>query len=107
MKGFVDDGKNVAVVDMHSVVSLSQLSDGLHPVDDGYSNMADAYYDAIKQADEDGWITKPGLGSTPPTSTNPNKCRSTPSWYDVGKIANGAKVYVPTFPLSLPRPLLH
>ncbi|CAM1503527.1 Fc.00g011180.m01.CDS01 [Cosmosporella sp. VM-42] len=93
VKGFTDDGKNVAVVDMHSAVSISQLADGLHPNDDGYENMTETYYAAIQQADEDGWITKPDEGSTPPTSTTDTEnCRSTPSWYNVGQIADGAKV---------------
>ncbi|CAM1501517.1 Fc.00g035010.m01.CDS01 [Cosmosporella sp. VM-42] len=89
---FVKAGKNVTMVSMNKAVSVSDLADGLHPNDAGYEKMANAYYDAIEEADAKHWIFKPGKASTPPTVTNPSSCRSTPSWYNVGQIADGAKV---------------
>ncbi|KAF2787072.1 carbohydrate esterase family 3 protein [Melanomma pulvis-pyrius CBS 109.77] len=89
---FVSAGKKVMMVSMNNALLINDLADGLHPNDNGYLKMADAYYAAIEKADEKKWITKPGKGETPPTLTGPEFCKSTPSWYNVGQIANGAKI---------------
>lgn len=94
---YVSAGKKVTMVSMNKALTVSDLADGLHPTDAGYSKMANAWYDAILAADKKGWITNPGTATPPPagTGTSPSQCKSTPSWYDVGKIADGAKAYVP------------
>lgn len=91
---YVSAGKKVMMVSMNQAVSTSDLADGLHPNDGGYAKMADTYYAAIGDADEKGWISKPGNSQTAPSPTGPVNCKSTPSWYRVGQIATGAKVYV-------------
>ncbi len=89
-----DDGKHVTMVSMNKALTTSDLKDFLHPNDEGYVKMADAWYAAIKEADEKGWIVKPGKAEEPPTNTSPSNCQASPSWYKIGKIADGAKVYV-------------
>ena len=60
-------GKHVYLVDM-SALTLADLSDGLHPNDNGYQLMANAWDAAIRQVIAKGWITDPLAGSaTRPT----------------------------------------
>ncbi|KAI0908236.1 hypothetical protein F4823DRAFT_599838 [Ustulina deusta] len=73
---------------MDKALTVADLADDLHPKNVGYAKMAATYYDAILAVDKKGWISKPGK----PSSTSPEACQSTPSWYNVGKIADGAKV---------------
>ncbi|KAM5385383.1 hypothetical protein ACJZ2D_001024 [Fusarium nematophilum] len=92
---YVSDGKKMIVVPMHSALSTADLADGLHPNNGGYAKMANAYYAAIEDADERGWISEPGPHTQLPhlsDATGPENCKSTPSWYRVGEIATGAKV---------------
>lgn len=99
---YVSAGKKVMMISMNKALSIADLADGLHPNDNGYSKMANSYYAAIEEADEKDWISKPGKGETPPDSTGPAACKSTPSWYKVGQIADGAKMYVNSFPPAPP-----
>ncbi|CAM1510739.1 Fc.00g082520.m01.CDS01 [Cosmosporella sp. VM-42] len=39
-------------------------------------------------------VVLPGKAKIPPDSTSPENCKSTPSWYRVGEIATGARVFV-------------
>ena len=57
---YANAGKQVALVDM-SMVMPSHVSvlDQIHPTDDGYVTMADAWYEAILIADAKGWIKAP------------------------------------------------
>ncbi|KAJ8111527.1 hypothetical protein ONZ43_g5602 [Nemania bipapillata] len=89
---YVNAGKNVTMVSMNKALTTADLKDNLHPNDGGYVKMADAYYAAIKEADKKGWILAPGKAELAPSSTGPESCQSTPSWYKVGQIADGAKV---------------
>ena len=52
-------GKPVYLVDMHSVITASDLSDEIHPSEAGYAKMGNAWYEIIK----------PNLGAAGPTST--------------------------------------
>jgi lysophospholipase L1-like esterase len=52
-------GKHVALVDM-SAVTTADLADSLHPNDNGYRKMADAFAQGVQAADAAGWITPPG-----------------------------------------------
>lgn len=103
VSSFVKAGKKVMTVEMNNALTTADLKDNLHPNDGGYAKMADAYYAAIEKADEMDWISTPGTPKTPPDSTSVAACQATPSWYKVGKVADGAKVYVPPTLLS-PRP---
>ncbi|KAH7161956.1 hypothetical protein B0J13DRAFT_430718 [Dactylonectria estremocensis] len=86
----VSENKKVALVAMNEAVSTSDLQDGLHPTEEGYEKMADAWYAAIQAADAKGWITEAGEAQDPPDSTDSSEsCQSTPSWYDLGTIAKG------------------
>lgn len=49
--------KKVLVVDMSKYVITSDLWDGLHPNDIGYTKMAAAWYNGFKQADSKRWIS--------------------------------------------------
>ncbi|KAH7161860.1 hypothetical protein EDB81DRAFT_683957 [Dactylonectria macrodidyma] len=90
---FVKAGKKVALVAMNEALDGSGLQDKLHPTEGGYEKMAVAWYDAIKAVDEehDDWFTEAGEAQDPPDSTEVSGCQSTPSWYNVGEIAQGAK----------------
>jgi len=58
----VNAGKHVHLVDMHSVVSTSELIDGVHPTAGGYDKMAAAWYGALRSVA--GSIGDTGGGST-------------------------------------------
>ncbi|KAJ5377735.1 uncharacterized protein N7496_005144 [Penicillium cataractarum] len=93
VEDYTAKGKKVALVAMNKALTTADLADNLHPNDGGYKKMADAYYAAIEAVDEKGWISKPGEYLSPPTnSTSSEGCKATPSWYNVGRIATGAKV---------------
>lgn len=99
--------KKMLVVGMNHGVTLNDLADSLHPNDVGYGKMAELFYSAIESVDERGWISKPGKKTPVPDSTSPENCKSTPSWYNVGMIATGAKVYViPILPSMILRRML-
>ena len=53
-------GKRVALVDM-GALNARDLADALHPNDNGYRKMADAFRAAVRTADAAGWITPPAL----------------------------------------------
>ena len=58
----VDQGYKILAVDMSSIGggSSGDLSDdGLHPSDQGYSKIADAWHQGLLQASNNGWITQP------------------------------------------------
>lgn len=42
------NGELVTLVDMHSVLTTSDLSDGVHPTQTGYDRMGDAWFNAIQ-----------------------------------------------------------
>ncbi|MFF4209314.1 ricin-type beta-trefoil lectin domain protein [Streptomyces sp. NPDC001796] len=51
-------GKHVRLVDM-SALTTADLSDSLHPNDNGYRKMADAFNAGVQAADAAGWIKPP------------------------------------------------
>lgn len=55
-------GKHVGLVDM-SAVTTTDLADSLHPNDNGYRKMADAFNAAVQAADTAGWIKPPSSAS--------------------------------------------
>jgi lysophospholipase L1-like esterase len=58
-------GKHVGYVDM-GAVTTADLSDYLHPNDNGYRKMADAFHKGVQTADSAGWL---GGGSSGGTTT--------------------------------------
>lgn len=59
VSSYVEAGKRLTLVNMNKALTTSDLSDGVHPNDNGYVKMAKAYYSAIESADSKGWITEP------------------------------------------------
>lgn len=56
-------GKKVAHVDFSSsYFSLSDLSDGTHPTDEGYLKMSEVWCQGIAAADSRGWLAVPANG---------------------------------------------
>ncbi|MFI9565892.1 ricin-type beta-trefoil lectin domain protein [Streptomyces rishiriensis] len=51
-------GKHVRLVDM-SALTGADLSDALHPNDNGFRKMADAFHEGVRAADAAGWIKPP------------------------------------------------
>ncbi|KAI0486515.1 SGNH hydrolase-type esterase domain-containing protein [Xylaria cf. heliscus] len=88
VSSFVNAGKKVMAVEMNKALTTADLKDSLHPNDGGYAKMADAYYAAIKKADDMGWISAPGTPKTPPSSTSDGDFK--PAWVKRGVVAEGA-----------------
>lgn len=52
-----DAGKTVTVVDMFAALDVgTDLSDDLHPNDQGYEKMADVWFDGLAAVNELGWL---------------------------------------------------
>ncbi|KAJ7707015.1 SGNH hydrolase-type esterase domain-containing protein [Mycena metata] len=81
------DGIRVLPVFMEAL-GPDDMADGLHPNDQGYAKMADAWFSGLWQAAEWGWID-PATGDLPNGPTE-QYCASNPVWYPQGQIANGA-----------------
>lgn len=60
-----NSGEHVLFVNMGGVTT-ADLADALHPNDQGYQRMANAFYDGIQQAARNGWIPDPGVGNPAP-----------------------------------------
>ena len=57
IKTYADDGRHIAVVDMGRVKpEYINATDGIHPIDEGYRLIADAWYGAILAARYKGWL---------------------------------------------------
>lgn len=86
-------GRHVALVDM-SAVTVADLADNLHPSDEGYQKLANAWNAAILNAANQGWISAPidcsqtpaGCSSTvltagtEPAGEDPNPNRPNTGW---------------------------
>ncbi|KIN07805.1 carbohydrate esterase family 3 protein [Oidiodendron maius Zn] len=59
VKSRTDAGRHIVTVNMSAYVTVADLQDGLHPTDYGYSRMAQAWYDGIKDAESRGWLVPP------------------------------------------------
>lgn len=80
--------KKVILVNMTKYVTTDGLSDTLHPNDDGYTKMAQAWYDGIQQASSNKWIVPPSpLNYT--TITGRTLCSGPIQWVDRGIVATG------------------
>lgn len=57
---YADGGTHIAVVDMGRVTpDCINATDGIHPLDEGYRQIAYAWYEAILAAEERGWLGEP------------------------------------------------
>ncbi|MEU3342122.1 ricin-type beta-trefoil lectin domain protein [Streptomyces sp. NPDC002144] len=66
-------GKHVRLVDMSALTS-ADLSDALHPNDNGFRKMADAFNTAVQAVDAAGWIKPPGSAGAEVRSGVAGKC---------------------------------
>ncbi|MFE9552392.1 ricin-type beta-trefoil lectin domain protein [Streptomyces sp. NPDC006703] len=66
-------GKHVRLVDM-SALTTADLSDPLHPNDNGYAKMAGAFNAGVQAADAAGWIKPPVSAGGPVRSGVAGKC---------------------------------
>jgi lysophospholipase L1-like esterase len=55
----VSAGSQVLAVNMSSYLTSADLADGLHPNDEGYAKMANAWYEGIQKVADKGWIQAP------------------------------------------------
>ncbi|MET9911970.1 ricin-type beta-trefoil lectin domain protein [Streptomyces sp. NPDC006476] len=77
-------GKHVRLVDMSALTS-ADLSDALHPNDNGFRKMADAFNTAVQAADAAGWIKPPASAGGEVRSGVAGKCLDVAN----GSSANG------------------
>ncbi|KAJ6600731.1 hypothetical protein B0H10DRAFT_2083067 [Mycena sp. CBHHK59/15] len=82
------DGARVMPVPMESL-GPEDMADSLHPNDQGYAKMADAWFSALWQAAEWGWID-PATGDLPGVMGRNIVRVIRVLWYPQGSIANGA-----------------
>ncbi|MGW5349733.1 ricin-type beta-trefoil lectin domain protein [Streptomyces sp. NPDC004031] len=82
-------GQHVRLVDM-SALTTADLSDALHPNDNGFSKMADAFNAGIQAADSAGWIKPPVAVGGPVRSGVAGKCLDVNS----GSSASGTAVQI-------------
>ncbi|MCX5425780.1 ricin-type beta-trefoil lectin domain protein [Streptomyces sp. NBC_00078] len=91
--GIVQDaqaaGKHVRLVDM-SALTAADLSDALHPNDNGFRKMADAFHAGVQAADAAGWIKPPVSVGGPVRSGVAGKCLDV----NGGKSANGTAAQI-------------
>ncbi|MCJ1399599.1 hypothetical protein MMC11_002801 [Xylographa trunciseda] len=104
----VAQGYKVFLVDQYSLLySPNDYADDLHPNDQGYMNMATAWYNTIAYTNFDlGWITTPVAGSDPGKrpSSNPLQQQSQldrtgttdPAMCDCGSLIEGPAAYSTT-----------
>jgi lysophospholipase L1-like esterase len=82
-------GKHVRLVDM-SALTTADLSDTLHPNDNGYSKMASAFNSGVQAADAAGWLSPPATTSGQVRSGIAGKCLNV----DAGSSANGSAAQI-------------
>lgn len=82
-------GKHVRLTDM-SALTTADLSDQLHPNDNGFSKMADAFDAGIQAADNAGWIKPPVTVGGPVRSGIAGKCLDV----NTGSSANGTAAQI-------------
>jgi len=91
------NGSHVMIVDMFSQLFYpSDYTDDLHPNDQGYSIMGDAWYRAIAYANAElGWLNAPVASEG---SGHLVSCSRPPTWLPQGQIANGAGLGAKMYP---------
>ncbi|MFD8304451.1 ricin-type beta-trefoil lectin domain protein [Streptomyces sp. NPDC059690] len=84
-------GKHVRLVDMSALTS-ADLSDSLHPNDNGFRKMADAFNAGVQAADAAGWIRSPASADGQVRSGIAGKCLDVSG----GNSADGTAVDIAT-----------
>ncbi|MCX4459969.1 ricin-type beta-trefoil lectin domain protein [Streptomyces sp. NBC_01340] len=84
-------GKHVRLVDMSALTS-ADLADSLHPNDNGYRKMADAFNAGVQAADAAGWIKPPASAGGQVRSGIAGKCLDV----NGGNSANGTAADIAT-----------
>ncbi|MDC2960302.1 ricin-type beta-trefoil lectin domain protein [Streptomyces gilvifuscus] len=84
-------GKHVRLVDLSALTS-ADLSDSLHPNDNGFRKMADAFNAGVQAADAAGWIKPPSSADGQVRSGIAGKCLDV----NGGSSANGTAVDIAT-----------
>ncbi|MEU4877690.1 ricin-type beta-trefoil lectin domain protein [Streptomyces sp. NPDC021608] len=84
-------GKHVRLVDM-SALTAADLSDALHPNDNGFRKMADAFRAGVQAADAAGWIKPPASAGGQVRSGIAGKCLDV----NGGNSASGTAVVIST-----------
>ena len=74
----VNQGKPVFLVNMNNVITISDLSDGIHPTQAGYDKMGNAWYAIIKNDLVAGPLPTSTTGASP-TRTNTPAITNTPT----------------------------
>ena len=81
-------GSKVMAVDMSSIgVNGYELTDDLHPNDQGYVDMATFWFSALQEASGKGWITAPKTPQTPDSATSAGQCAGGSWWYPARQTA--------------------
>ena len=81
MQARIQQGQKIAVVNMQNILASDDYADDLHPNDQGYAIMGQAWANAINQA---------ASLITPPLPEKSQVCNSLPTWMSNGEIATGA-----------------
>ncbi|MGQ4435939.1 ricin-type beta-trefoil lectin domain protein [Streptomyces sp. SAS_260] len=84
-------GKHVRLVDMNALTT-ADLSDALHPNDNGFRKMADAFNAGVQAADAAGWIKLPASAGGEVRSGIAGKCLDV----DNGNTVNGTAADIAT-----------
>lgn len=93
VSSWVAKGKNIATVDLFNPInSVTDLADDLHPNAQGYTKIAQEWYNAITIADDKGWIVAAGKSEAPPVGGS--NCGANSVWKPRGEIATGPSAYV-------------
>jgi hypothetical protein len=71
---------------MSNLLTTAELTDGIHPTDEGYGKMADAWFAGIQEAAQKGWIKEPVALSNAPQGSG---CSALPVWNAINEIAVG------------------
>jgi lysophospholipase L1-like esterase len=87
MAARLQKGAHIVVVNMPAALTTADLTDGLHPTDEGYEKMSYEWAIGLTAANAQGWIKDPVRGDSGshlvPFSYDHN-------WIEQGEIANGA-----------------
>ncbi|MER5647683.1 FG-GAP-like repeat-containing protein [Streptosporangium sp. NPDC002524] len=94
---FRGEGKRVRLIGNGALgLTAADMTDSLHPNNNGYRKMAGAYHNAIRSALDERLVAPPiaadpaPCGGTPPQVTNPTPPATQPGWNYVGKVASAS-----------------
>lgn len=78
------------ITKMHQVTTTydHSINDDLHPNDNGYELIGDAWAERITDAAANGWIGNPVLGPSAGPLSNNQPCDKPPNWYPNGQVSS-------------------